>query len=663
MVQTVLLVFFLLWLPIGGVFAQDTHQAVPSAVSARALVSHMPPHAQTYGGTTAAAEQRAWWGDALSGYVPSGGNCQHATSGTTSASIAGCRAYALNPTAPMALEYLEEPSAQTVTYSGGNGTYWLIAHATVAEAVAGWTREVGTHYLWQLSASQPALPSRAVWLAKVTVSGGTISTVVDRRNRLFTAPETFSASVTTAADTVWRFAPGTVNTVATGVTVTHNGAVQASLKHQVVSLSGTGILLLPNQPVVYPEWWGAVSGSGADSGLAIENAIRSTAPKVVLTGQYTVSQRVRIGRNNVMVEGASAAASVTAIAGFSDTAGNRGVFSIGSDTANNLIAVSGVTLRGFTVNGLDLVRPIYGHACSNCVVEYMTSLNSGPTHGSISFYLGSGPSADVLVQYSTVTGALGEFGDGIYFEAITRPKALYNVVSDFTRIGIVTEGDAGSNKTVDALIQGNRVFFAHDATVAEANAAIWLENTLGGWVIGNLGANLDNTPGAQLSRGINIGPGSGGAGTFLIADNDMSGASHGMVIAAAATDTVIVRGFSHRKGTMSAYASGISILGGYAVDISGCVFGVNAFAGDGHGTIVIDEQNGAAINRISISDCGVEGPTHTTGSGDLNIFSLVDGITYLILRNLQNWKVQMREFPVHLLISDSQLTYNSTTPR
>ena len=72
--------------------------------------------------------------------------------------------------------------SRTVTYTAGAGTYWLIAHASPSATVPGWTRVQGTHYLWQVSASQPALPSRATWLLSATVSATAITAVVDRRS-------------------------------------------------------------------------------------------------------------------------------------------------------------------------------------------------------------------------------------------------------------------------------------------------------------------------------------------------------------------------------------------------------------------------------------------------------------------------------------------------
>ena len=168
----------------------------------------------THGTPDVSQEQRAWWGDATpnpTSYIVSG--CTHSTSGTTSASIASCKGYALNTGSPRQAEYFEETSSKTVTYSGGNGTYWLIAHASIGDAVAGWTRNpVGSHYLWQLSANQPVTPNRATLLLKVTVAAAAISAIEDQRTLTPVAAamsRVFVATYATGGD-------GTVNRPWTG---------------------------------------------------------------------------------------------------------------------------------------------------------------------------------------------------------------------------------------------------------------------------------------------------------------------------------------------------------------------------------------------------------------------------------------------------------------
>lgn len=64
--------------------------------------------------------------------------------------------------------------------TGGNGTYWLALHADTVTAVAGWTRQTGTSYLWRQAASLPA-PATMALLAKITIAGGVITGIEDMR--------------------------------------------------------------------------------------------------------------------------------------------------------------------------------------------------------------------------------------------------------------------------------------------------------------------------------------------------------------------------------------------------------------------------------------------------------------------------------------------------
>lgn len=129
------------------------------------------------GDPVAAAQQR--WGSAMQGYVTSG--CLHGTSASTSVSLATCRAFALETTGPETLRGFEELTARTITYSSGDGTYWLVGRANPAVSPVGWTCVAGTAYCWQLNATRPAVPTGTVLLSQSTVAGGAITVVYDWR--------------------------------------------------------------------------------------------------------------------------------------------------------------------------------------------------------------------------------------------------------------------------------------------------------------------------------------------------------------------------------------------------------------------------------------------------------------------------------------------------
>lgn len=152
-----------------GLFLLAWICAAPFSASAR----------NTHGLQSQDEEMQARFADASNqGYATSG--CLHGTSGTTAVALGSCMGYA-KTAATTRLEYFAETTSRTITYSGGDGTYWLIAHSQVGAAVGGWTRVDGTHYLWQLSSSKPTTPASAIFLSKSTVSAGAITLVADWR--------------------------------------------------------------------------------------------------------------------------------------------------------------------------------------------------------------------------------------------------------------------------------------------------------------------------------------------------------------------------------------------------------------------------------------------------------------------------------------------------
>src|SRR5262245_9026847 len=67
------------------------------------------------------------------------------------------------------LTYVDQPAA-SVTLTGAAGTYWVALMRDMVSAVSGWTRRVGSHYVWQSAASQPANPDGGLVFCQVTVT-------------------------------------------------------------------------------------------------------------------------------------------------------------------------------------------------------------------------------------------------------------------------------------------------------------------------------------------------------------------------------------------------------------------------------------------------------------------------------------------------------------
>jgi hypothetical protein len=75
---------------------------------------------------------------------------------------------------PTRLCYVNQAAAP-VTIAGGTGAYWLALMHDTHSAIAGWTRQPGTHYAWCAAGTQPADPAGGLVMAGVTVAGGSIT--------------------------------------------------------------------------------------------------------------------------------------------------------------------------------------------------------------------------------------------------------------------------------------------------------------------------------------------------------------------------------------------------------------------------------------------------------------------------------------------------------
>lgn len=117
-------------------------------------------------------QRQVWHGDVHSPYIISG--CTPAVPGGLTFAAFACEGYVRDSTTNELL-YVGQPSAAVGPLNSGNGTYWLAIHRDRTTTVAGWTRQGGTSYLWQLSATKPATPNGAILFEFVTVAGGAIT--------------------------------------------------------------------------------------------------------------------------------------------------------------------------------------------------------------------------------------------------------------------------------------------------------------------------------------------------------------------------------------------------------------------------------------------------------------------------------------------------------
>lgn len=88
-----------------------------------------------------------------------------------------CKGYVISPTG---LTYVNQTPGVAITMPNVAGTYWLALSWNTSDTVAGWTRISGSHYLLQLSATQPANPANSLIFAQVTVTS--VVTAIDPIN-------------------------------------------------------------------------------------------------------------------------------------------------------------------------------------------------------------------------------------------------------------------------------------------------------------------------------------------------------------------------------------------------------------------------------------------------------------------------------------------------
>jgi hypothetical protein len=77
---------------------------------------------------------------------------------------------------PARLTYVYQAPV-SLALTGGDGLYWVAAHADTSTVVSGWTRRIGSYYLWRAAGTQPADPAGGLVGLKVTVAGGVITAI------------------------------------------------------------------------------------------------------------------------------------------------------------------------------------------------------------------------------------------------------------------------------------------------------------------------------------------------------------------------------------------------------------------------------------------------------------------------------------------------------
>lgn len=222
-----------------------------------------------------AAQQR--WGARFGGSVLAG--CHATVLPPLSLSVSACRGMTFDATAVATLAGFEEPGARTITLASTSGTVWVAGRRQPQPDPPGWTCQPGVHYCWLLSATPPTLPPGLTWLFEVTVASGAISAVRDITTRVLVQPLVLAQPLTLGRLAQWSVEPGGTIDLASGVTLTIGGCLEAGLQPVFTGASAlTGVRWAAGArcTTVRPEWWGA-QGDGVTPGQEVFFQAASTA--------------------------------------------------------------------------------------------------------------------------------------------------------------------------------------------------------------------------------------------------------------------------------------------------------------------------------------------------------------------------------------------------
>ncbi len=269
--------------------------------------------------------------------------------------------------------------------------------------------------------------------------------------------------------------------------------------------------------------FGAVGTGEVDDAPAIQRAFDQAAENggsvYFPAGLYRVGDAVYVYGHNVTVRGEGESSLI-----FADGAlrpkGPNGVLVVGLERDKVGAPTSNVIVQELALDAGFMASCLYAAGVADLIVSNIVAQRSfGPL-------VNTALCTDPFVIGCKLSVARGKFGDGVLFGGATRPSAIENVISDFTRIGVVAEA-AGAVNSSDVSIINNIISNAHNSLERQHNAGVWLENTDGGDVVGNLCTDLHDAPVTGYSFGIVVAGGSLRECTFNLIGNDIADARYG----------------------------------------------------------------------------------------------------------------------------------------
>lgn len=330
-----------------------------------------------------------------------------------------------------------------------------------------------------------------------------------------------------------------------------------------------------------------------------------------------------------------------------------------------------ITIEGLTVDANNLARSFYLTGATNCVLDSCKAKNC--QSAGVGVYL----STDVQiigciisnVRYQTV-GGTGQPADGIYFGGCVRPVARDNIVSDFRRIGIVSESESAT-RTSDARIMDNTVFNANncDDSTDQFNSGIWCEHTNGSFVYGNKVSQIGGNAGQTSARvvGMILGNGDNASCTHHWHDNDISvetGAGSPRYAGLSASGSGF-QSLQFNGNRVADCATGVGLLDGLIdVVIRDCNFNNIRFANASNGCVVIDCATTRIVN-LTLDHLRFTNITDADAGNDasyIHVFSGYISGTFTI-NDVVGASLTHRGGVVNgrLVITNSSLSYGSAT--
>jgi hypothetical protein len=175
-----------------------------------------------------------------------------------------------------------------------------------------------------------------------------ISQIGSNKAAIVIAPGTWTISnnVTFPNTTTVIIPQGTTLNVASGKTITFNGDIITGI-YQI--FSGSGTATINKNPVIYPEWWGALGDGSTDDTTAITTAIAASSGKKLLFTKTTyIVDTIALDEtaDDFIIEGSSLGVTLKLKASATDT-----MFKINVGQANSALYTENVIIKNITFDG------------------------------------------------------------------------------------------------------------------------------------------------------------------------------------------------------------------------------------------------------------------------------------------------------------------------